>query len=380
MKNKAKVFGIYLPVFAILLTIVTVLRTVALFLDFDFNTGYFIEKTISNVSNYVTIASAVFFLTYIFTARRDIRLIPDFTSPATYVPTGIVAVALVFMIKELIFRAIETKRFIDILKYFSTSSAQLSSQRLFLALIVLTLIFSVLSMVHFLLTALIEKNSSEKRASYGLLTVLFLSFYGLYVYFSTDLPINAPNKALDQMTCLLAAVFFLYETRLSLGREKWRPYIAFGFVSSFVGIYASLPAIIVYFANGEIISSSIYESSLTLALSAFILSRILLTGELIEDKPSATVASLLQFADARESLINPAAKAADVIEISGEMLAGAEGAFAEDGNQITIEDISEHDNGDELPTAAEETFAEDSEALTEEIENNTDDVLREEKE
>ena len=380
MKNKAKVFGIYLPVVAILLTIVTVLRTVALFLDFDFNTGYFIEKTISNVSNYVTIASAVFFLTYIFTARRDIRLIPDFTSPATYVPTGIVAVALVFMIKELIFRAIETKRFIDILKYFSTSSAQLSSQRLFLALIVLTLIFSVLSMVHFLLTALIEKNSSEKRASYGLLTVLFLSFYGLYVYFSTDLPINAPNKALDQMTCLLAAVFFLYETRLSLGREKWRPYIAFGFVSSFVGIYASLPAIIVYFANGEIISSSIYESSLTLALSAFILSRILLTGELIEDKPSATVASLLQFADARESLINPAAKAADVIEISGEMLAGAEGAFAEDGNQITIEDISEHDNGDELPTAAEETFAEDSEALTEEIENNTDDVLREEKE
>ncbi len=376
MKNKAKLFSAYLPVFAILLISVTALRTVALFLDFNFNTGYFIEKTLSSISGYVTVAAAVFFLTYIFTARRDIKLIPDFTSPATYIPTGIVAIALAFMMKELIFRAIETKKLVDILKLFSLNQAELATQRLFLALIIASLVFAALSMVHFLLTALIEKNSSTKRAGYGLFTVLFLSIYGLYVYFNTALPINAPNKALDQITCLLAAVFFLYETRLSLGREKWRAYIAFGFISSFVGIYTSLPAVIIYFAKGEIISSSIYESAFILAISFFMLSRILLTGELINDIPSATVESLLQFADAREGIINPKASNADVIEISGENL---EATDAEDGNQITIEDVTAYDTSVQAPPATAEVIVEEPVTLTEVSEGGTDDEPTEEK-
>ncbi len=363
MKNKAKLFGLYLPVFAIMLTAALILRTVALFLNFNFNTGYFAEKTLIGISDYITVACAVFFFTYIFTARRNLRLIPDFTSPATYIPTGVVTVSLVFMITVLVAKATQIKNFIELLADLAATSesarAQLPSQRLFFVIVLITAILAAFSAVHFVLTALIEKNSSVKRAGYGIFTVMFLSFYALYLYFSTDLPINAPNKTLDQISYLLAAVFFLYETRLSLGREKWRAYIGFGFISSFVGIYSSLPAIIIYFARGTVISNSIYESALTLSLSAFILSRILLTGELIEDTPSQTVSSLVEFFDARDAKINPAPSVAEVIELSGEMLSDTAADDGDDGNQLTIEDVAAYKEEDSNPSSPEKA-AEDA--------------------
>ena len=135
MKNKARIFGIYLPVFAILLVAVLTLRTVALFIDFNFNTGYFIEKTLSAISDYITVAASVFFLSYIFTARRDMKLIPDFTSAATYVPTGMVSVALIFIVTWLFARASETKRIIELLKDYTWDPANLSKQRIFLAIL-----------------------------------------------------------------------------------------------------------------------------------------------------------------------------------------------------------------------------------------------------
>ena len=97
MKNKAKLFGIYLPVFLTAVIATVAMRTVALFSHFDFTTGYFTEKLLISISNYTLAAAVLLFFTYIFTARRDIRLIADFTSPATYIPTGIVGSALIFM-------------------------------------------------------------------------------------------------------------------------------------------------------------------------------------------------------------------------------------------------------------------------------------------
>lgn len=355
MKKKAKLFGIYLPVFVMLLIAALALRTVALFLDFDFVTHYYTYKTLISIANYITIAACAFLFTYIFTARRDMRLIPDFTSPATYVPTGIVVTALVFLIKFLFDSLRETKKLIELLAELSSfspqASAQIPQQRLFFIILLLTAICAILSIVHFSLTALIEKNACTKRASYGIFTVLFLSIYGIYLYFNSELPINAPNKMLDQLFYLLAAVFFLYETRLSLGREKWRAYISFGFIAAFLGLYSSAPAIIIYFAKGEIISNSIYESALTLALSIFITSRILLTGELIEDTDSSTVSALIQFFEARDAEINPKVEAPEVIELSGESLAEAP-MGDEDGNQITIEDVAEYTQ-DELSKIVE---------------------------
>ena len=342
MKNKAGLFGIYLPIFALTILATVTIRTVALFLHFDVDTGYFAYKTLISISDYALIAAAVFFISYIFTARRDLVFIPDFTSPMTYIPTGIVTAALIFMPFALTQRANKIFDFIEELKERGTQSAlaQLPSQKFLVIVVIVTAVLSVASLVHFALTALVEAHSSSKRANFGLCTVVFLALYAMYLYFSTDLPINSPNKALDQMAYLFSAVFFLYETRLSCGREKWRQYISFGFVAAAVSAYSAIPSLIYYVVRGEITQNSIYELILTLALFIFITSRILLTSKLIENRDSNTVLAIAKAFDARNEELNPTPKSTDVIDITGEPIDSEESEEQEaDENQITLDEL-----------------------------------------
>ena len=136
------------------------------------------------------------------------------------------------------------------------------------------------------------------------------------------------------MAYLSATLFFLYETRLSLGREKWRPYIAFGFIASLLTAFSSIPALIIYFAEKRIISNSIYETLLTLALFIFISAKLLLTANLIEDKRSSIVEGIIHAAAVREQEINPKK------EIVEEPIA-EETREEPDENQISITEIGE---------------------------------------
>ena len=310
-------------------------------------TGYFDKKTLIGISDIILIVSAVFLLSYIYTARRDMKLIPDFTSPATYIPTGIVSVAIIFLIFSLFGRSLSAD----------------SAQGYLFIIILLTAFFAILSLIHFALTALVESHSSTGRANFGICTVLFLALYSIYLYFSVELPINAPNKAVDQMAYLLAAVFFLYETRLSFGRERWRHYIAFGFVASAVSAYSAIPSVILYFANGTITSNSVYELALTLSLFVFITSRLFLTGNLIENKESATAVALIKAFEARDEAINPIPEKPDVIDIEGEALDPIPEDDDVDGNQITIDDVVNEadENAEDTAPANKEAPSEESE-------------------
>lgn len=341
MKNKAGLFGIYLPFFALIALGTTALRTVALFLHFDAETGYFSYKTLISISDYAVIAAAIFFLSYLFTARRDIALIPDFTSAATYIPTGIVSAALIFMPFALIRRADSILDYIAELTDVGTRSAlsQIPSQRLLFVVVIVTMLFSVASLVHFALTALVESHSNSKRANMGLCTVVFLCLYAMYLYFSSELPINSPNKSLDQMAYLFAAVFFLYETRLSCGREKWRPYIAFGFIAATIAAYASIPSIIYYVVRGEVTQNSVYELLLTFALFVFITARILQTTALTQNRDSEMALALAFASDTRTEEITPKPVEEEVTEIVGEPIDDEEEEAASDENQITIEEL-----------------------------------------
>ncbi|MBR0449266.1 MAG: hypothetical protein IIX30_00435, partial [Clostridia bacterium] len=103
---------------------------------------------------------------------------------------------------------------------------------------------------------------------------------------------NAPAKITDEMAYLFAAVFFLYETRISLGRGKWRAYVTFGLIAAQLAAYSSIPALIVYFAKGEMISNSIFESVLTFTLFLFITSRLGMVSTLTPDKPCDVAAAI----------------------------------------------------------------------------------------
>ncbi len=341
MKNKSKLFGIYLPIYLFVLAAAVTLRTVALYLDYVPSTGYFDGKALISTADYFVIFTSVFLFTYTFTARRDIKLIPSFTGPATYVPTAAVFVGLCFMIQAISDEYAAKEALIKHYMILGTPAMlqQIPSVRILLALLIVALIFALLSAVHFILTALVESHSSTKRAYFGLCTTVFFSVYAAYTYFNTELPINAPNKVLDQITFLFLAVFFLFEARLSIGREKWRGYIAFGFIASLLAAYSSIPAMIYYFGTKIEASNSIYETALTFAIFIFIIARVLLTGELVEDIPSRSVKALIASAEEREQAVNPAPMLCDIIEIEGEELDASETYEENDENQISIDDM-----------------------------------------
>ncbi len=335
MKNKKELFGIYLPLFIVVAMAAVAIRTVACFLHFDPKTYYYTTRVLISVSDYTVVAASVFFITYIFTARNDLKLIPNFTSPATYIPTGLTSAALLFFAKGMFDEASLIKK----------NSEILGNTRSYTVLIILAFavsVLSVLSIIHFILTALDERSHSGNRAKFGLFTVVLLSAYATYLYFNTKLPINSPTKITDQMAYLFASIFFLYETRLSLGREKWREYISFGFIAAMLCAYSSIPSIIIYIADKTVLSNNIYESILTFTLFIFTTARICLTGELIEDTPSPLAKSLINAADERHYELNP------------ETEEPTETAEENDDNQITIEDIAENGEEDFLKESAEE--------------------------
>ena len=84
MKNKYKLLGLYLPLFIISVISAVAIRTIALFNDFDLITGYFTDKSLISVGDYIVIGTSLLFLTYILMARREFKMMPDFTSPMTY--------------------------------------------------------------------------------------------------------------------------------------------------------------------------------------------------------------------------------------------------------------------------------------------------------
>jgi hypothetical protein len=164
---------------------------------------------------------------------------------------------------------------------------------------------AILSTAHFILASITTAVSSERRADFGIITVLFLALYAAYLYFDSSLPINSPIKIVDEMTYISSALFFLYETRISIGREKWPRYTALGFVTMILTAYSSLPALITYIADGTTVSNSIFETVLTLTIFLFVLSRLALSSSLKEKKESSTVSIIKAAADKRSAELEP---------------------------------------------------------------------------
>ena len=153
-----------------------------------------------------------------------------------------------------------------------------------------------ISIAHHFFNTYHTEGESTVRAYFAIASIAFLAFYGMLVYLDSSVTVNDPSKNLRQITLLIAASFFLYEARISLGRPMWRAYTALGLVTATLTAYTSIPAIITYYVKGELLSYSSYKSLasieeyiLILALFIFTVSRLSLTATLKQDKPNELV-------------------------------------------------------------------------------------------
>ncbi|MBQ8302005.1 MAG: hypothetical protein IJX97_00450 [Clostridia bacterium] len=299
MTKSAKKTLIYITALITVGLICVIIRTAALFTELDSEAIYFNNDTLITVSSALSVAFALFCISYIFVADKDLSLSASFDNAETYVPSGLVSVALVFMSMDMLGKIVK-----DYGSVFS--KANFSSVPSVLMLLVAVL--APVCIVNFFLNSFLERKENRSRAAFCMSCVAFLSIYAAYLYFSTALPMNAPNKIVDQMAYLALAVFFLYETRISLNRATWRPYIAFGLIAAHLSAYSSIPALIYYFASGVSISESVAESILTLTLSIFVTFRLLLTIKLSPTNLNPTAEAILMMSKNREKEIEDSAK------------------------------------------------------------------------
>jgi len=303
MNKKPLVYKIYFTAVLLLLSFTVAMRITACLSDMDYLSGYFESKTLIRIANTALAVGAIFAFSYVFAEPRDKKLIFNFSSPLNYVFAGTLGTALLFFARHAfsLFKGYRAYVKFHEGDYFFNSVTEKILMYITFALGIL----AILSVVHFILSTLIVKSKDTRRADFGLITVIFLSLYAAFLYFSTDLPINSPAKIIDQSAYLASSLFFLFETRISIGRERWRAYRAFGLIALLLTAYSAIPSLIVYIAKGVTISNSIYETVLTLTLSLFIGARLVLTAVLREEKESKTVTLIKSAFLKREEEINP---------------------------------------------------------------------------
>ena len=277
MKQRQLKLGVYLPILFIFMIASVVLRTVATFRGVDPVTGYYTDKLLVDISAWVLGMGCVIAFTYLFGKKATVGLTARYDVASTYVPCGVISVALLFV----------AYRFA--VKFFTTdmTASKTAVDKFFDVLPLLIAITAVLSIIGFFLTAMTVKREDVTRAVFGLAIILFTVLYSTYLYFDNSVPLNSTVKVTDHMAILFSAIFFISETRISLGRGQWRVYIAFGMIAALVAAYSAIPTLIFYLVRGEMLSSSPEECALILSLFLFAISRLMLTISLKSDEKNA---------------------------------------------------------------------------------------------
>ena len=318
--------GLYLIPVLIATIAAVALRTVALFTELNIKNGHFDGKALIVSANVIISFFALFALSYLFVGSKD-NLAASFSTPSTYVPSGLVSVCLLFLGVSLGIYG---------LSGFVPDGFVSGNLQHPLALIIALL--AVPAAIHFFLNAYFTDIKNETRALFSLFTVLFFALYAVFLYFNRELALNAPNKIVDQMAFLFSALFFLYEARISLGRAVWRGYIAFGMTGAALCAYSSIPSLVLYFVRSTEVSNSMEENLLLFAVFIFISSRLCLTMTLRAENDDGGVSTLEKYATERQAHVN------EVEEVYKD-------AFA---IQMTIDDLGAYDAESEYPTAEEE--------------------------
>ena len=262
MKKRTRPIDLYLITLLLLGGGAVILRTVACLTAWNGTTMHFDDRVCITIANFLAVLALLLFATYFIIAKKGENLVASSDTALTYIPSGMISVALLFIaIQKLVGRSDP---------YF-VKNPHISTLSIIIA------ILGILSVISFFLTIFIQKNENVYKASFNMTVVVFLTIYVAYLYFNKQYhPTNSPVKIVDMMAYLFAAVFFLYETRISLGRALWRPYAFFGLAASLLTAYSAIPSIVYYVFNGVSLSDTVYESALTLSLCVFITARVIL--------------------------------------------------------------------------------------------------------
>jgi hypothetical protein len=303
MNTNSKRLGLYLAIMLLLTSVATTLRTIASLTALDYGSGFFNDKSLITAADIIITLTVLGMFSYLFVASR-IKLHANFSTGATYIPTGVLGVASAFFGAKVLSYAMS----IEQSHIFPREMAYMQGAAKVIGII--TAVLAFLSIAHHFFNAFIVESKTEIRAYFAIATIMFLALYSMLIYLDPTLSIGESTKVLRLIAFLFASIFFLYEARISLGREMWRIYTTFGLIAASLCAYASVPAIVTYYAKDALISAASSKSLVTIeeyivlfALFLFIVARLYITITLHEAKENALINALANYAKEREEKV-----------------------------------------------------------------------------
>ena len=95
--KKLKLIDFYLIGLIVSVISAVILRTYALIIDFDRLTMHFSNSVSATIANAIVIIATLFFAAYFLIKKEDCNFLERTDNAASFIPSGIVSVALVFM-------------------------------------------------------------------------------------------------------------------------------------------------------------------------------------------------------------------------------------------------------------------------------------------
>lgn len=293
----------------------TVMKTVACFISMDYDSGFFGDSLLVRISDYLVAALIIILVATLFIKVEKRAVKPSFSGALVYLPAGVFAMSLLFLSAEL-------------LGYITVKAGGLFTELAFsdrsCVIALVAAVFALLTIAYLALTVFITEPRSILRAEFGMMAALFFALYAAFSFFRSGAPINQPQKILTEVTALAAALFMLEETRISLGKERWRGYFTLGTITAVLALYTSIPAFLVYIFREKVIASGTSELVFILALLVLSISRLAHAIKLPDGAPSRL------------------AMAIDALGPSDEANDGEEDNFS----QISIEEVADDEKAE----------------------------------
>ena len=335
-------FGPY-PLIAILLCVVAcTLRTVATFLGVD-AFGYFEHSTLYKVSAWIIVSAVVILLTLPLTYRKRRDTLVEQTTPHTFLPSLMMGMLFLFFVGEGVF-ALTSEYFIPTLDKIT---------------FLLALALGLGACIYFFALAILESAINDRKANLGMTCVLFFGIYAAYLYLNVKTPRNAHIELSEEMTFIALMLYFLYEVRISLGKQKQNLYVTFALIGGILCSYCVIPTLIYYIASGCLLASSLTAFLLLCGTLAFITMRLALFEKSPTDAPIPLVEQLLTVAKAREEEVRETEALYTPSSVE------APEAIAEETDTILQEcEVA----SDETTSTEEDSTAEDAQIVIEEME------------
>ncbi len=258
-----RIYTVYLLAITAAALLITVLRTVAIVNHLDVKNGYFALGTgVHTAANILTLIAVAAALTAgpLLAGHLHVR------HRAPHLTTIFSSAFLAFLLLAFAFF-----HFCEIAAEFK-GSGEASTQAVLSSGI--AIVFSLIGASGFVISASSSAEYSAKKAISATFVVLFCLMYTMFLYFEPSLPLNADVKLLAQAALLSAALFFLYDARIALGRPRWAARAAVGLAAMVVTASAAFPNLIYYLLYRESVLETPVHDFLILGFFLYILARM----------------------------------------------------------------------------------------------------------